>query len=92
MNDFITDCMEEEAFSGYVAAMLWSMVQVDRPSSSTSGGQSEGSAVCVVDAAAVATVEGPPALVDFFIIAIHAEEDVQLRQLFLVSFVSGSVL
>jgi hypothetical protein len=30
------------AFSGYVAAMEWSRVQVERPSSSTSGGQSVG--------------------------------------------------
>jgi hypothetical protein len=30
------------AFSGYVAAIEWRRVQVERPSASTSGGQSEG--------------------------------------------------
>lgn len=57
-----------------MAATLWSSVHVDRPSSSTSGGQSE------------AGVETGTTGVDFlpvedFIIAIHAAEDVQVRHL-----------
>ncbi len=84
MKCFIIVCIDEGALSGYVAAMLWSIVQVERPSSSTSGGQSKGgfagsvvAAARPVDAAAVAVA----GFVDFFIIAIHAELDVQLRQL-----------
>ena len=84
MNRFMTVCIDVGAASGYVAAMLWSIVQVERPSSSTSGGQSEGSGAgsVVVGARAAVAAAG---FVDFFIIAIHAELAVQLRQLFQVS-------
>ena len=88
MNCFITVCIEEGAASGYVAAMLWSIVQVERPSSSTSGGQSEGTGTgsVVVEARATVAAAG---FVDFFIIAIHAELAVQLRQLCRVSNVAA---
>ena len=88
MNCFITVCIDEGAALGYVAAMLWSIVQVERPSSSTSGGQSEGTGTgsVVVEARATVAASG---FVDFFIIAIHAELAVQLRQLCRVSTVAA---
>lgn len=84
MNCFMTICIDDGADSGYVAAMLWSIVQVERPSSSTSGGQSEGAGVGSVAVKASGAVAAA-GFVDFFIIAIHAELEVQLRQLDRVS-------
>lgn len=80
--------------------MLWSIVQVERPSSSTSGGQSEGIVVAgsvLMEVAAAAAAAAPPVavvglveeVVDFRIIAIHAEEEVQLRHLLVVSLGKG---
>jgi hypothetical protein len=63
---------------GYVAARLCRKVHVERPSSSTSGGQSEGR----VWLAVVLEVLGEDDVTaEDFIIAIHADEDVQVRQL-----------
>jgi hypothetical protein len=77
------------AFSGYVAAIECSSVQVERPSCSTSGGHSAGVSLgeCVV-AAAKAGAEavdwfgfaGDSALA-CFVKARHEATDVQVRQL-----------
>lgn len=81
------------AFSGYVAAIECSSVQVERPRASTSGGQSEGVSLGEgVAAAASAGVEMVPLLVlgveaevDFlsacFVNARHEATEVQVRQL-----------
>jgi hypothetical protein len=68
--------------------MLWRSVQVEEPRSSTSGGQFEGVGV-MRDALFVDVEEEGEAVlvvvlgwVDFRIIAIHADEDVQLRHLY----------
>jgi uncharacterized protein (DUF362 family) len=84
------------AFSGYVAAIEWSSVHVERPSSSTSGGQSEGVSFgggVVAAAAASAAVDvvmllvlGVEAEPEFlrsacFVNAFHDATEVQVRQL-----------
>lgn len=84
------------AFSGYVAAIVCRSVQVERPSASTSGGQSEGmegsgcvagaarGVVGVVDVAEFAVVVledvGESALA-CFVRARHEDTEVQVRQL-----------
>lgn len=85
-----------DAFSGYVAAMVWRRVQVERPSCSTSGGQSGGSSVgCGVEREVVAgvdivvevaepedEVEGVVCDCDCcFVRARHEAMEVQVRQL-----------
>lgn len=84
---------EVDAFSGYVAAMVCRRVQVERPSCSTSGGQSEGisvgwgfewdvvAGVGIVDEVDVdEEVEGE--VCDCcFVRARHEAIDVQVRQL-----------
>ena len=65
---------------GYVAARECRRVHVLRPSSSTSGGQSN--AVAGLGTAAVAEVLLPaPSFVEDFIIASQSAEDVHVRQL-----------
>lgn len=76
------DCVSGGAFSGYVAAMLWRSVQVDRPSSSTSGGQSDAGVVIGTTGLVVLPVED-------FIIAIHAADDVQVRHLTVLSVIDS---
>jgi hypothetical protein len=76
-------CIEDEAVVGYVAVMLCSIIQVDRPNSSTSGGQSEGAASGVVAGTVGEAVAGR--FVDFFIIAIHAAPDVHCLHLLFFS-------
>lgn len=79
MNCFMVDCIEVEALSGYEAAIVCSMDQVERPSSSTSGGHSDGSGVGESEAvAAEAIVVGELGL-DLLIIDIHAIDDVHCR-------------
>ncbi len=56
--------------------MLWRSVHVDRPSSSTSGGQSDAGAV-------TGTIGFDFLPVEDFIMAIHAADDVQVRHLLL---------
>ena len=68
------DCVSGGAVSGYVAAILCRSVHEERPSSSTSGGQSDR-----VDTGAGAAFD---LLVPPFIIASHAAEDVHVRHLF----------
>jgi len=65
---------------GYVAARLCRKVHVERPSSSTSGGQSEGWGRVWL-AAALEVLGEDDVTAEDFIIAIHADEDVQVRQL-----------
>ena len=72
MNCFMTDCVPASARSGYVAATLCSKVQLDRPNSSTSGGQSD----LVETGAGLGLV--PPA---DLAISIHAETEVHVRHL-----------
>ena len=72
--------------SGYVAVIVWRSVQVDRPSSSTSGGQSDGRVEGVVSAVAAAGMEDVVgevvlALLDVFIMESQSEVEVQVRQL-----------
>jgi len=76
------DCVSGGAVWGYVAAMLCSRVQVDRPSSATSGGQS--AAVVTGTTGALGFLPVVP-----FIIAIHSAEEVQVRQLELSDAVLG---
>ena len=68
-----------------MAVMEWSSVQDERPSASTSGGQSGGivgaDAVAVVAAAAVVPVALPGFAVSFLAMAIHDATLVQLRHL-----------
>ena len=86
INDRIVLCIEFEAWAGYVAAIVWNMLHVFRPSSSTSGGQSDrvasSAAEIVVGAGATAMVaEGElEALVDFRIMSLHAEPVVHCLQ------------
>ena len=83
-----------DAFSGYVAAMVCRRVQVDRPSCSTSGGQSEGISVgwgvnwevvagveIVVEVDDVAVEEEGEVCDCCFVRARHEAIDVQVRQL-----------
>ena len=84
MNCFIIDWVSGGAVVGYVAAMVCSIVHVDLPSSSTSGGHSEGG--CATGTAGVDFLPVEP-----FIIAIHAAEDVQVRHLVLSVWISWSV-
>ena len=83
-----------EAFSGYVAAIVWRSVHVERPSCSTSGGQSAGNSVgCGVDLAAVAGIDCVAEDVEesvleeeedcwaCFVSARHEATEVQVRQL-----------
>lgn len=56
--------------------MLWRSVQVDRPSSSTSGGQSVAGVVTGTTGLVFLPVED-------FIIVIHAADDVHVRHLVL---------
>lgn len=82
------------AFSGYVAAMECSSVQVERPSSSTSGGQSEG--VSLGESVAAAAIAGAEVVILLalgfevalgllrsacFVNARHEATEVQVRQL-----------
>ena len=90
MNCFMTACIDAGADSGYIAAMLWSIVHVERPSSSTSGGQSGGTGVGSTVVVVAAAVDAEAGFVDFFIIAIHAELAVQLRQLLIVNAIPHS--
>jgi hypothetical protein len=75
------DCVSGGAVRGYVAAILCNKVQVDRPSSSTSGGQSDAGAG-IGTAVALGFFPVVP-----FIIAIHSDEEVQVRQLELLDAV-----
>lgn len=74
-----------------MAVRAWRRVQVERPSSSTSGGQLDvvGEGVRSVEsAAAVAAVVVAGAVfldVELFIIDSHAADEVQVRQLWVVS-------
>ena len=74
-NRLVLDLVSSGAEVGYEAAMLCSRVQVERPSSSTSGGQSGGDVA--VDVASVT----PPEDVWALVIATHAANDVHVRQL-----------
>jgi hypothetical protein len=82
---------EADAFSGYVAAMVCRRVQVERPSWSTSGGQSEG--ISVGSGVGRDVVAGVGSVVEVdeevegevcdccFVRARHEAIDVQVRQL-----------
>lgn len=80
-----SDCCERDGVSGYVAAMEWRSVQVLRPRTSTSGGQSAGGPVAVVFVATILLLlllaTAPSCLVFCFVCAAHAAKDVQLRHL-----------
>ena len=71
------DWVSGGAAGGYVAAMLCRSVQVERPSSSTSGGQSEGGEATGAGALVFFPVED-------FIMAIQAADEVQVRHLVLL--------
>lgn len=74
------------AFSGYVAAIECSSVHVERPSSSTSGGQPEG--VSLGEGVAAAARVGVEVELEFVLLrsaflvnARHEATEVQVRQL-----------
>lgn len=67
---------------------VWRNVQVERPSSSTSGGQEEGFGGLVV-VGEVGEVVDEAFVVDF-IMLFHAAPEVQVRHLFFSSFISFS--
>lgn len=86
MNCFITVCISEGAVGGYVAAILCNIVQLERPSSSTSGGQSEGTGeivgfVEIEELPRESVLELGIEAIEPFIIAFQAEEEVQVRHL-----------
>lgn len=86
MNCLVSFCCVKEGRSGYAAVMVWRNVQVERPSCSTSGGQSEGIEREAVDAAegvVVATVLGCLSFEPGAerAMAIHEETEVQERHL-----------
>ena len=72
------DWVSRGAAAGYVAAILCRSVQVERPSSSTSGGQSG-----VGEAIGAGALAFLPA--EDFIIAIQAADEVQVRHLVLLA-------
>jgi len=81
MNCLVIDWVSGGATLGYVAVILCKSAHVDRPSSSTSGGQSDkvAAGALVAGAGTVESLEG--AFVDAFIIDIHAAVEVHVRHL-----------
>ena len=81
----MSDCCCVEARVGYVAAMEWRSVHVERPRSSMSGGQSFGIVVVVVGvteaAAAVVVEEGDEEVDCLLAMRIQSRTDVQERHL-----------
>lgn len=69
---------------------VWRNVQVERPSSSTSGGQEEGEEEGFGGLMVVGEVVDEAFVVVDFIMLFHAAPEVQVRHLFFFSFISLS--
>ena len=74
MNCLTWPCSVGVGETGYEAAIEWRSVQDERPSCSTSGGQSEGGA-------AVTSLLAVPPFVVFFVWAAQSAKEVHDRQL-----------
>lgn len=89
MKVFRSDCSATVGVVGYVAAIECNKVHVERPSASTSGGQSRGiekvaAAPVNAAAAAVGFIDdglAAPGFKEFLANALNAEPEEQVRQL-----------